>query len=80
MEYLNDVIFYILQEDPPPGKCLGVFGLSLYTTEREVRSTFERYGRVADCRIVHDRAVSFKLCKCLLIKLQLSKKLHCYVP
>lgn len=44
------------REDPPAGKCLGVFGLSLYTSEREVRDMFERYGRVADARIVHDHA------------------------
>jgi transformer-2 protein len=44
------------REDPPTGKCLGVFGLSLYTNEREVKDMFERYGRVADCRIVHDHA------------------------
>ena len=24
------------REDPLPNKCLGVFGLSLYTTERQV--------------------------------------------
>jgi len=44
------------REAPPTGKCLGVFGLSLYTTEREVKDMFEKYGRVADCRIVHDHA------------------------
>lgn len=33
-----------------------MFGLSLYTTEREVKDLFEKYGRVADCRIVHDHA------------------------
>lgn len=44
------------REAPPPGKCLGVFGLSLYTTEREVKDLFEKYGRVSDCRIVHDHA------------------------
>ncbi|XP_012557523.1 transformer-2 protein homolog alpha isoform X2 [Hydra vulgaris] len=42
------------REAPPPGKCLGVFGLSLYTTDREVREAFERYGRVVDCNVVHD--------------------------
>lgn len=35
---------------------MGVFGLSLYTTEREVKDLFERYGRVNECRIVHDHA------------------------
>lgn len=44
------------REAPPPGKCLGVFGLSLYTTEREVKDLFNKYGRVDDCNIVHDHA------------------------
>jgi len=44
------------RDAPPPGKCLGVFGLSLYTTEREVRDFFERYGEVQECKIVHDHA------------------------
>jgi len=44
------------REAPPAGKCLGVFGLSLYTTEREVRDMFGKYGTVADCNIVHDHA------------------------
>lgn len=44
------------RDAPPAGKCLGVFGLSLYTTEREVKELFERYGQVADSKIVHDRA------------------------
>lgn len=33
-----------------------MFGLSLYTTEREVRDMFERYGRVESCQIVYDHA------------------------
>lgn len=44
------------REAPPAGKCLGVFGLSLYTTEREVKDAFQRYGDVNDCNIVYDHA------------------------
>lgn len=33
-----------------------MFGLSLQTTEREVRNLFERYGDVTECTIVHDRS------------------------
>lgn len=44
------------RDAPPAGKCLGVFGLSLYTTEREVKDFFERYGEVAEAKIVHDHA------------------------
>lgn len=44
------------REAPPAGKCLGIFGLSLYTTEKEVRDMFSRYGHVNDCNIVYDHA------------------------
>ena len=52
-------MFLEFQEAPPPGKCLGIFGLSLYTTEREVKDLFNKYGNVVDCNIVHDHAVSW---------------------
>ena len=32
------------REEPEPNKCLGVFGLSLYTTERELEKEFGRFG------------------------------------
>lgn len=47
-----------------------MFGLSLYTTEREVRDAFEKYGRVGDCRIVHDHAVRGSLYYPLIYSLQ----------
>merc|ERR1711931_554246 len=43
------------REAPPPSKCLGVFGLSLYTSERDLTDLFEKYGRVENCKIVRDR-------------------------
>jgi len=43
------------QDDPEPGKCLGVFGLSLYTQERDLRDVFARYGELDECNIVYDR-------------------------
>ena len=33
------------RDAPPPSKCLGVFGLSLYTTERELEKEFRKYGK-----------------------------------
>jgi transformer-2 protein len=30
------------REDPDPTKCVGVFGLSLYTTERQLEKEFGR--------------------------------------
>ena len=34
------------REDPEPSKCLGVFGLSLHTTERELDKEFRRFGPI----------------------------------
>lgn len=33
---------------------MGVFGLSLYTTERDVRDFFSRYGPIDEVQVVHD--------------------------
>ncbi|CAK8690057.1 transformer-2 protein homolog beta-like isoform X2 [Clavelina lepadiformis] len=41
--------------DPPRSRCLGIFGLSLYTTESDLRSVFSRYGRIEDVNIVIDQ-------------------------
>jgi len=41
--------------NPTPSKCLGVFGLSLYTTERELRAVFEKYGHIDSINIVLDQ-------------------------
>ena len=45
---------YFLQEDPKESRCLGVFGLSMYTQERELRDLFARYGQVDDVQVVYD--------------------------
>ncbi|XP_062312172.1 transformer-2 protein homolog beta [Osmerus eperlanus] len=41
--------------NPNPNCCLGVFGLSLYTTERDLREVFSKYGLLADISIVFDQ-------------------------
>lgn len=43
------------QANPDPSACLGVFGLSLYTTERDLREVFSKYGPLADVNIVYDQ-------------------------
>ncbi|KAK1789096.1 hypothetical protein P4O66_015038 [Electrophorus voltai] len=41
--------------NPDPNTCLGVFGLSLYTTERDLREVFSKYGPLSDVCIVYDQ-------------------------
>lgn len=43
--------------NPPQGRCLGVFGLSLYTTESDLREVFSRYGRLDKVNVVIDQKV-----------------------
>merc|ERR1712112_58656 len=41
-------------EDPDPSKCLGIFGLSLYTTERELEAEFGKFGPMEKVNVVLD--------------------------
>ncbi|XP_075464973.1 transformer-2 protein homolog beta-like isoform X2 [Ascaphus truei] len=41
--------------NPDPNCCLGVFGLNLCTTERDLREVFSKYGPIADVSIVYDQ-------------------------
>ncbi|XP_004073891.1 transformer-2 protein homolog alpha [Oryzias latipes] len=43
------------RENPDPSTCLGVFGLNLSTTERDLREVFSRYGRLTGINMVHDQ-------------------------
>ena len=52
------------KDNPEASNCLGIFGLSLYTTERDLRQYFEKYGSVESIQIVYDRQVgNFDLCQ-----------------
>ncbi|XP_035688785.1 transformer-2 protein homolog beta-like [Branchiostoma floridae] len=43
------------RENPTTGACLGVFGLSLYTSERDLREVFSRYGPLQEVQVVYDQ-------------------------
>ena len=53
------MLYFYLQDNPEISNCLGIFGLSLYTTERDLRQYFEKYGSVDSIQIVYDRQVRF---------------------
>jgi transformer-2 protein len=42
------------RDNPNESRCLGVFGLSMYTSERELRELFSRYGPVDSVQVVYD--------------------------
>ncbi|XP_068207894.1 transformer-2 protein homolog alpha-like isoform X5 [Palaemon carinicauda] len=42
------------REDPSPSNCLGVFGLSIYTSERQLHHLFGKYGPLAKVQVVLD--------------------------
>lgn len=42
------------RDHPRKSRCLGVFGLSLRSQERDIREIFERYGPIDDLQLVYD--------------------------
>ena len=42
------------RDEPEPSKCLGVFGLSLYTNERELEAEFKKFGPLEKVQVVLD--------------------------
>ncbi|KAK6620307.1 hypothetical protein RUM44_006708 [Polyplax serrata] len=54
------------RENPQPCRCLGVFGLSVYTTEQELHHIFSKYGPVERVQVVIDaktgRSRGFAFC------------------
>jgi len=43
------------RENPIPSAVLGVFGLSQYTTESDLKNLFHKFGRIKDVQIVIDK-------------------------
>ena len=42
------------QFNPNPCRVIGVFGLSLYTGENEIRDMFSKYGPIEQVQVVYD--------------------------
>lgn len=42
------------RESPAASRCLGIFGLSIRTEERDLRNVFSKYGNIDDVQIVYD--------------------------
>ncbi|XP_072949585.1 transformer-2 protein homolog beta isoform X2 [Epargyreus clarus] len=45
---------HLSDRNPTPSRCLGVFGLSLYTTEQQINHIFSKYGPVDKVQVVID--------------------------
>ena len=45
------------RDQPERNNCLGVFGLSLYTTERELEKEFSKFGPLEKVQVVLDGKV-----------------------
>lgn len=45
-------------ENPPPSKCIGIFGLSIYTDEGTIRDIFSKFGSVKRIAMIHCPQVS----------------------
>ena len=54
--------FDSLQDAPEPNRVLGVFGLSLYTTERDLFQIFKKFGPIERVQVVLDAQVRQYLC------------------
>ncbi|KAI0211676.1 hypothetical protein LSAT2_003442 [Lamellibrachia satsuma] len=42
------------RDDPKSSRCLGIFGLSLYTQEKDLRDVFGQYGPIEEVQVVYD--------------------------
>ena len=45
------------RDAPETSNCVGVFGLSLHTTERELEKEFSKFGPLEKCTVVLDKKV-----------------------
>jgi len=42
-------------DGPPPNRCVGVFGMSLYTDEKQLENHFGTFGKIENIQIVYDK-------------------------
>jgi transformer-2 protein len=49
---------FAFQDNPQPSRCLGIFGLSIYTTEQQLHHIMSKYGPVERVQVVIDAKVS----------------------
>lgn len=61
---VRSVCTHRYQQAPNPSNVLGVFGLSIRSTERDLDDEFSRFGRVEKVVIVYDQRVSFPSFPC----------------
>ena len=59
---MNKHVSYPFKQAPNPSNVLGVFGLSIRTTERDLDEEFTRFGHVEKVTIVYDQRVWSTLC------------------
>ena len=55
----------VAKQAPNPSNVLGVFGLSIRTTERDLEDEFARFGQVDKVTIVYDQRVCAPLDPCI---------------
>jgi transformer-2 protein len=55
-KYFTDL--FAFQDNPQPSRCLGIFGLSIYTTEQQLHHIMSKYGPVERVQVVIDAKVS----------------------
>ncbi len=62
------------REEPTVSPCLGVFGLSLYTTERELEKEFSKFGPLEKVTVVLDGKVIMTFMFMLICDMNLLSK------
>jgi hypothetical protein len=59
MSFISWSAWFLQQDKPEPTHILGVFGLSLYTKEKDLLYEFERYGQIDKMQLIYDARVCY---------------------